>query len=521
MSDRKNDLPVEEHGAYDFRDLKLKPDHHVRPIYVTPDGHLFLETFSPIYKQAYDFLIAIAEPLTRPKYVHEYQLTINSLYAAVSIGLKTTDILEHLNRLCKTNIPPEITKFIEESTATHGKVRLLLKSSKYYIESGDPTALHTLLQNPIISDARVKSTEGLSEAAAPSGRDLSIAGTSKKETDDAREEEILIAAAVAAEQDVSIPADLHEYLALVDGDEDASASRVVSFEIPKERVQEVQKQCLLLEYPLLSEYDFRNDTSIPNMKIELKPMCVLRAYQEKSLRKMFGNGRARSGIIVLPCGAGKTLTGVTACCTMKKRAIVVCTSGVAVEQWRSEFLRWCDIERERVCCFTSDHRGVPASNSVVICTYSMLSRGETGRRAADTARVFDYLRSQEWGLMILDEVQTVPAETFQKVLTSIPSHCKLGLTATLVREDGKIDDLRFLIGPKLYEANWMDLQAAGYIANVSCSEVWCPMTPAFYREYLCEDYSMHLRRKIYVCNPIKWQVWSHLLVSHYFISCTA
>ena len=109
-----------------------------------------------------------------------------------------------------------------------------------------------------------------------------------------------------------------------------------------------------MEYPLLAEYDFRNDKNIPDLPIDLKPTTTLRIvfepfrsflgiclradmktnnrpYQEKSLKKMFGNGRARSGVIVLPCGAGKTLVGVTACTTVRKRCIVLCTSGVAVE----------------------------------------------------------------------------------------------------------------------------------------------------------------------------------------------
>lgn len=74
--------------------------------------------------------------------------------------------------------------------------------------------------------------------------------------------------------------------------------------------------------------------------IDLKPTAVLRPYQEKSLRKMFGNGRARSGVIVLPCGAGKSLVGVTACCTVRKRALVLCNSGVSVEQWKQQFKMW-------------------------------------------------------------------------------------------------------------------------------------------------------------------------------------
>ncbi len=82
------------------------------------------------------------------------------------------------------------------------------------------------------------------------------------------------------------------------------------------------------------------------------------------------------------------------------------------------------------------------------------------------------------------EVQFIPAKMFRRVLMVVQSHCKLGLTATLLREDDKIDDLNFLIGPKLYEANWLELQNAGYIAKVQCAEVWCPMSPEFYREYL-------------------------------------
>ena len=112
---------------------------------------------------------------------------------------------------------------------------------------------------------------------------------------------------------------------LLDLDEKESRQKnkqVWQFEIEQDRIEEVQKQCIALEYPLLAEYDFRNDKNIPDLPIDLKPTTTLRPYQEKSLKKMFGNGRARSGVIVLPCGAGKTLVGVTACTTVRKRCIV-------------------------------------------------------------------------------------------------------------------------------------------------------------------------------------------------------
>ena len=92
---------------------------------------------------------------------------------------------------------------------------------------------------------------------------------------------------------------------------------------------------------MLEEYDFRNDTVNPILEIDLKPITVIRPYQEKSLSKMFGNGRARSGIIVLPCGAGKTLVGITAACTIKKSCLVLCTSGLVilvVTPWKEELI---------------------------------------------------------------------------------------------------------------------------------------------------------------------------------------
>merc|ERR1719427_328593 len=115
-------------------------------------------------------------------------------------------------------------------------------------------------------------------------------------------------------------------------------------------------------------------------------------------------------------------------------------------------------------------------------------------------------------MIVLDEVHTIPAKQFRRVLTTISSHCKLGLTATLVREDDKITDLNFLIGPKLYEANWMELWSNGYLARVQCAEVWCTMTPEFYREYLnCRS---RKRILIYVMNPNKFRACEYLVRYH-------
>ena len=124
----------------------------------------------------------------------------------------------------------------------------------------------------------------------------------------------------------------------------------------------------------------------------------------------------------------------------------------------------------------------------------------------------EFLQGAEWAFLMLDEVHVVPANVFRKVITSIAAHTKLGLTATLVREDEKIEDLNFLIGPKLYEANWQDLAKQGHIASVQCAEVWCPMTSEFYKEYLYE--STRRKKLLYIMNPRKIQACQFLIHFH-------
>ena len=108
----------------------------------------------------------------------------------------------------------------------------------------------------------------------------------------------------------------------------------------------------------------------------------------------------------------------------------------------------------------------------------------------------------------------VPAKMFRRVVGSVKAHCRLGLTATLVREDDLISDLNFLIGPKLYEANWLDLTTQGYLANVQCVEVWCPMTGPFMKEYLSANHNSRLKQLLYVMNPSKLRAVEFLVNFH-------
>lgn len=495
-------------GYKDLSSLPLKRDHYNRPLWIEPvKGTITLESFSPLAPQAQDFLTTIAEPLSRPTHLHEYRLTGHSLYAAVSVGLKPQDIVAFLDRLSKTPLPESIRSFIIEFTKSYGKIKMVLRHNRYYVETTDPQMLQRLLKDEVIGPQRIESTEGIIERAAPKMGGLVIPGT--KDAAGIRE-------TGTQQEPTAAPRDENQE-GVVDygiddvGEDETEEATTYSFEIPPQGVEIVKARCQAIGCPALEEYDFQGDTVNPNLDMDLKPAARIRSYQEKSLSKMFGNGRAKSGIIVLPCGAGKTLVGITAAATIKKGTIVLCTSSMSVVQWRNEFLRWTTIDPNDIAIFTSDHKEkFKRSTGIIVSTYSMVS--QTRARSYDAQKMMDWLQSREWGMMILDEVHVVPASMFRKVTSAIAAQSKLGLTATLLREDDKIKDLNFLIGPKLYEANWMELAAQGHIAKVQCAEVWCPMTTEFYSEYLRE--SSRKQALLYIMNPRKFQACQFLIDFH-------
>ncbi|KAI5192631.1 DNA excision repair protein ERCC-3 [Nematocida sp. AWRm77] len=427
----------------------MKENHKDKAMWVAPDGIIILEMASSMSKQAQDFLIAIAEPVSRPANMHEYKITAYSLYAAASVGLKTDDIIDTMDRFSKNKIPASILNFIRSCTTSYGKIKMVIRQGRYFIESQESQNIAFLYRDKVIQELCVPLSE------------------EKKE--------------------------------------------IVRFEIEQKKVEQAKKRCIELDYPLIEEYDFRTETTLPLLDVDLKPSTSIRTYQEVSLNKMFGNGRARSGIIVLPCGAGKTLVGIVALCTMKKSCLILCTTSVSVEQWKQQIKAFTNIKEEAIARLTSDTKEkLTGPSGVVITTYTMISF--SGKRSFETQKIMDFLTNTEWGLVIFDEVHVVPANMFRRVVSTIISHCKLGLTATLVREDEKIEDLNFLIGPKLYEADWLNLSAQGHISRVNCTEVWCKMTGEFYKQYLATD--IRKKRLLGIMNPTKIQMCEYIINKH-------
>lgn len=503
-------------GFKDFSFLSLKPDHDNRPLWIDPSvsegskkgPKITLESFSPLAAQAEDFLITIAEPQSRPIYLHEYRLTEHSLYAALSVGLSGHDIVRTLEKLSKTPLPTTVSDFINRHTKSYGKVRLVLRDNRFFVESEEPGIIQLLLDDAVVGSCRKEGAEVVQGTLA--NKAVVISGTSDargaKQTADQR------AQTSEPPQEGRDPKQDEIMMALRDEDDEEDPTKQThSFEIGPNTREKVAERCLDIGYPALSEYDYQNDRVNPDLKIDLKPHTQIRSYQEKALSKMFGNGRAKSGIIVLPCGAGKTLVGITAGCTIRKGIIVLCTSAMSVFQWSNEFKKWSDVNSGDVAVFTSGEKEkFRGQTGVIVSTYSMIS--QTRQRAHDSEEMMKWITSREWGLMILDEVHVVPAAIFRKVAENVRAHCKLGLTATLLREDDKITDLNYIIGPKLYEANWMELADQGHIAKVQCAEVWCPMTIEFYQEY--QSLNSRKQALLYIMNPTKFQVCQFLIDYH-------
>lgn len=482
-----------------FDDLTFIPGSENRPAIVFPDGHIFLETFSPFYSKTVDFIIAIAEPCSRPKYMQEYQISPYSLFAAVSIGLTGDKIVHVLSLISKTALTDTFKEHIINCCQAVGKLKLVLKEQKYYIESIEEKLISELIKERFFAEKIVSPPSGV--MTHPKYPKIMIV--------DEKEADTIISGVGQAAYYGSVQRLTEGF----DESFEVEKPKIYRFELKPETVRDVRKHAVDNNLFLSDEYDFMNDKSLKNLNIRLRTETNIRPYQEKALSKMFSGGRAKSGIIVLPCGAGKTLVGITAVATINKPAVVVCNSVEPVKQWANQFNLWTNVPGGVVVVLTSENKqALPDKPCILVTTYGMLT--SSARRSAESQKVIDQITGRDWGILVMDEVQEAAAEKFRNVTDMVKAHTRLGLTATMVREDGKIDDLKYLVGPKLYEANWIELSESGYLARVKCFEILVTMSQEFYKKYLTLDKDPIKRRVLAASNPNKIDVLESLLQYH-------
>ncbi|MFB7877779.1 MULTISPECIES: DNA repair helicase XPB [unclassified Nocardia] len=192
----------------------------------------------------------------------------------------------------------------------------------------------------------------------------------------------------------------------------------------------------------------------------------LRDYQEMAADSFWAGG---SGVVVLPCGAGKTMVGAAAMAKAKATTLILVTNTVAGRQWRRELLARTTLTEDEIGEYSGERKEI---RPVTIATYQVITRKSKGEYKH--LELFD---SRDWGLVIYDEVHLLPAPVF-RMTADLQSRRRLGLTATLVREDGREGDVFSLIGPKRYDAPWKDIEAQGWIAPADCVEVRVTLTDA-------------------------------------------
>ena len=226
----------------------------------------------------------------------------------------------------------------------------------------------------------------------------------------------------------------------------------------------------------------------------------LRDYQQYATGSFWEGG---SGVVVLPCGAGKTIVGAASMAQAQTTTLILVTNTVAGRQWRDELLRRTTLTPEEIGEYSGERKEI---RPVTIATYQVVTRKTKGEYKA--LELFD---SRDWGLIIYDEVHLLPAPVF-RMAADLQSRRRLGLTATLVREDHREDDVFSLIGPKRYDAPWKELEMAGYIATAECVEVRTTLTEDERMMYAAAE--TRERYRIAACSEGKLAVVDKLLAQH-------
>ncbi len=226
----------------------------------------------------------------------------------------------------------------------------------------------------------------------------------------------------------------------------------------------------------------------------------LRDYQEMAAESFWSGG---SGVVVLPCGAGKTMVGAAAMAKSKTTTLILVTNTVAGRQWRDELIRRTSLTEDEIGEYSGERKEI---RPVTIATYQVVTRKTKG-----VFRALELFDSRDWGLIIYDEVHLLPAPVF-RMTSDLQSRRRLGLTATLVREDGREDDVFSLIGPKRYDAPWKDIEAQGFIAPADCTEVRVQLGDNDRMIYATAEQNEKYR--LAACSPVKNDVVQKILAKH-------
>jgi DNA excision repair protein ERCC-3 len=418
--------------------------HSANPLIVQGDRTILLEVENPLHAEARDTIAPFAELEKSPEHIHTYRLTPLSLWNAAAAGMGPEEMIAGLERYSKFPLPPNLPADIRELVSRYGRVSLRRDEGRLRLTASDQPLLEELARQRGVRDYLGERLDATSFAVDDAHR-----GVLKQ---------ALIAVGYPAE-------DLAGYTA---------GSRL--------RLQ--------LRTIARSGLPFR-----------------VRDYQQSAVDAFHAGGDARggSGVIALPCGAGKTIVGLAALAALQTETLVLTTSTTAVEQWKREILDKTDLRESDVCTYTGDSKSI---GPVTLATYQIVTYRP--RKDGDFPH-FGLFNSRDWGLIIYDEVHLLPAPVF-RITAEIQARRRLGLTATLVREDHREEDVFSLIGPKKFDVPWRVLEAKGWIAEAQCHEIRLALPSPARMDYAVAEWRDKFR--LASENPRKEELVAELLRRH-------
>jgi len=422
--------------------MNFKPDN---PIIVQSDKTILLETHASRFEEARDALSGFAELIKSPEHIHTYRITPLSLWNAASLGWDPDEVKDQLEDLSKYELPQNVLADVDEYMSRYGRLQLRRAGDDLVLECNDKVLLTQVLTHRLVQPHVGQRLDDNMVVVKPEERGFL--------------KHALIRVGYPVE-------DLAGY---VEGE-------------PLE---------VDLRSPTLEGHEFG-----------------LRQYQNEAVDAFYAGGTERggSGVVVLPCGAGKTVVGIGAMNRVGARTLILTTNVTALRQWRAEILDKTDLSEEDVGEYSGERKDI---RPVTITTYQILT---WRRKKTDDFAHFHLFNDANWGLIVYDEVHLLPAPVFRAV-ANLQSRRRLGLTATLVREDGKEEEVFSLIGPKKYDVPWRVLEKQGFVAEATCTEVRVP----FAEDDLRLEYAMADQRRRYrlaATNPAKLRVVSKLTKRH-------
>ena len=414
------------------------------PIIVQSDKSILLEVNNDLYEEARDWLARFAELEKSPEHIPTYRITPLSLWNAAASGLAGEAIVGALERYSKYDLPGNVRVDIYDYISRYGRVKLIMRDGALLLVSDDALLIVEIGRHKRMQSFIIRRVDDLTLQV-----DASQRGHVKQ---------VLVQLGYPAE-------DLAGY---VDGAE--------------------------LPFHLLPVTQSGQPFG-------------LRQYQQQAVEVFHAGGQASggSGVIVLPCGAGKTMVGMGVMEKLQTATLILTPSTVAVRQWIAELLDKTDLSPDDI----GEYSGlVKEIRPVTITTYQILTHR---KRRTDEFPHFKLFNERDWGLIIYDEVHLLPAPVF-RITAEIQARRRLGLTATLIREDGRETDVFSLIGPKKYDVPWKDLEKQGWIATAECHEIRMPLPDELRMEYAMAEQRDKFR--IAAENPDKLKIVQQLLVKH-------